>query len=79
MSRTTNINNKPPLGTIISLRLKDMDRTQKWLANDVGTDNVYINRIIVGRSTPSLQMLRRIAKSLNIDVKELANALLCEG
>ena len=32
MSRTTNLNNKPPLGTLIGKRLKEIGKQQKWLA-----------------------------------------------
>ena len=31
MSRTTNLNNKPPLGTLIGKRLKEIGKQQKWL------------------------------------------------
>ena len=79
MSRVTDISNKPYLGKIISSRLKSLNMTQKEFANDIGVDKVYLNRIIAGRSIPSLQMLRKIANGLQIDVKELANALLLEG
>lgn len=79
MSRVTDISNKPHLGKIISLQLKRLNMTQKEFANNIGVDKVYLNRIIAGRSMPSLQMLRKIANGLQIDVKELANALLFEG
>ncbi len=79
MSRVTDIRNKPHLGKIISLQLKSLDTTQKEFANNIGVDKVYLNRIIAGRSIPSLQMLRKIANGLQIDVKELANALFFEG
>lgn len=78
MPRITNISNKPPLGTLISVTLLEMQKTQKWLSNDIGTDHVYLNRIITGRATPSLRMLGRIAKSLDINAKELVDTLLIE-
>ena len=34
MSRTTNLNNKPPLGTLIGKRLKEIGKQQKWLAQE---------------------------------------------
>lgn len=79
MSRVTDISNKPHLGKIIALQLKSLNMTQKEFASDIGVDKVYLNRIITGRSIPSLQMIRKIANGLQIDVKELANALLFEG
>ncbi len=78
MSRITDISNKPHIGKIILLQLKSLNMTQKEFANDIGVDKVYLNRIIAGRSIPSLQMLRKIANGLQIDVKELANALFFE-
>lgn len=61
------------------MQLKRLNMTQKQFADNIGVDKVYLNRIIAGRSMPSLQMLRKIANGLQIDVKELANALLFEG
>lgn len=42
MSRTTNLHNKPPLGTMISKRLKEMDRQQKWLAQEAQISKTYL-------------------------------------
>lgn len=79
MSRTTSITNKPPLGTLIAVRLKDMGRNQKWLSEDAQVNQVYLCAVLAGRANPTIKLLRRISKSLDIDVKDLTNALLSEG
>lgn len=76
MSRTTSISNKPPLGTLIAIRLKEMGKNQKWLSENAHVTRVYLCAILAGRANPTFQMLKKIAKSLGIDVKDLADALL---
>ena len=79
MSRTTSISNKPPLGTLIAVRLKEIGRNQKWLSEDAQIGQVYLCAVLAGRANPTIKLLRRIAHSLDIDVRELTNALLSEG
>ena len=42
MSRTTNLNNKPPLGTLIGKRLKEIGKQQKWLAQEARLSKTYL-------------------------------------
>lgn len=76
MPRTTNLNNKPPLGTMIAKRLKKMGKQQIWLAQELGVSKEFIWKIINGRYIPSLAMLQRIAEPLNLDPVDLVAALL---
>ncbi len=75
MSRTTNLNNKPPLGTMIGKRLKEMDRQQKWLAQEARISKTYLCAIMNGRIIPTLAALKQIAKPLGLDPFDLVAAL----
>lgn len=78
MSRITKINNKSHLGSLIVMRLKELGVNQKWLAESACISQVYLCNILAGRANPTLKTLRRLSKSLDMDVKKLANALLSE-
>lgn len=75
MSRTTNLSNKPPLGTMIGKRLKEMGKQQKWLAQEAHISKNYLCRVINGRAIPTLAMLKQIAKPLGLDHFNLVAAL----
>ena len=79
MSRTTNIVNKPPLGAFIAVRLKEIGKNQKWLSEDAQVNQIYLCAVLAGRANPTIKFLKKLAKSLNIDVKDLVNALLSKG
>lgn len=75
MSRTTNLSNKPPLGTLIGRHLKEMGRQQKWLAQEAQISKNYLCAIMNGRAIPTLAVLKQIAKPLGIDPFDLVAAL----
>lgn len=75
MSRTTNLSNKPPLGTLIGRRLKEMGKQQKWLAQEAHISKNYLCGIMNGRAIPTLAALKRIAKPLGKDPFDLVAAL----
>ena len=75
MSRTTNLYNKPPLGTMIAKRLKEMNRQQKWLAQEARISKTYLCAIMNGRAIPTLAALKQIAKPLGLDPFKLVAAL----
>lgn len=75
MSRTTNLTNKPPLGTMIGKRLKEMGKQQKWLAQEARISKNYLCCIINGRAIPTLAVLKRITKPLGLDPFDLVVAL----
>ena len=76
MSRTTNLNNKPPLGTLIGKRLKEIGKQQKWLAQEARLSKTYLCAVINGRAIPTLAALKQIAKPLGLDPFDLVSALL---
>lgn len=76
MSRTTNLNNKPPLGTLIGRRLKEIGKQQKWLAQEARLSKTYLCAVINGRAIPTLAALKQIAKPLGLDPFDLVAALL---
>ena len=75
MSRTTNLNNKPPLGTMIGKRLKEMGKQQKWLAQEARISKTYLCAVMNGRAIPTLATLKQIAKPLDLDPFDLVAAL----
>lgn len=75
MSRTTNLTNKPPLGTMIGKRLKEMNRQQKWLTQEARISKTYLCAIMNGRAIPTLAALKQIAKPLGLDPFDLVAAL----
>ena len=76
MSWTTNLNNKPPLGTLIGKRLKEIGKQQKWLAQEARLSKTYLCAVINGRAIPTLAALKQIAKPLGLDPFDLVSALL---
>jgi len=75
MSRTTNLYNKPPLGTMIGRRLNEMGKQQKWLAQEARLSKNYLCAVMNGRAIPTLAALKQIAKPLGIDPFDLVGAL----
>lgn len=75
MSRTTNLTNKPPLGTMIGKRLKEINQHQKWLAQEARISKTYLCAIMNGRAIPTLAALKQIAKPLGLDPFDLVAAL----
>ena len=76
MSRTTTLNNKPPLGTLIGKRLKEIGKQKKWLAQEARLSKTYLCAVINGRAIPTLAALKQIAKPLGLDPFDLVSALL---
>ena len=75
MSRTTNLTNKPPLGTMIGKRLKEINQQKKWLAQEARISKTYLCAIMNGRAIPTLAALKQIAKPLGLDPFDLVAAL----
>lgn len=46
-------------------------RTNKWLAEQLGKDPASVSKWCTNASQPSLETLVEIARSLNVDVKDL--------
>lgn len=51
--------------------LAEQKRTNKWLAEQLGKDPASVSKWCTNASQPSLETLAEIARSLNVDVKDL--------
>lgn len=57
----------------IKVALVENGKTGKWLANELGKSACTVSKWCSNTSQPDLQMLDKIAKLLEVDVKELIN------
>ena len=55
----------------IKVMLAEKEKTNKWLAEQVGKDPATISKWCTNTAPPSLEMLLQIAKVLNVEVKDL--------
>lgn len=55
----------------IKVMLAEKEKTNKWLAEQVGKDPATISKWCTNTAQPSLEMLLQIAKALNVEVKDL--------
>ena len=55
----------------IKVILAEKEKTNKWLAEQVGKDPATISKWCTNTAQPSLEMLLQIAKVLNVEVKDL--------
>ena len=55
----------------LKLVLAEQKRTNKWLAEQLGKDPASVSKWCTNASQPSLETLVEIARSLNVDVKDL--------
>lgn len=51
--------------------LKEQGRTQTWLAEKVDKSYVIVTNYCNNKTQPSLEVLRKMAEVLDVDVKEL--------
>jgi putative transcriptional regulator len=51
--------------------LKDQGRTQTWLADRINKSYVVVTNYCNNNKQPSIEILRKIAEVLDIDVREL--------
>ena len=55
----------------IKAALADKDKTNKWLAEQLGKDPATVSKWCTHASQPSLETLLMIAKLLDVDVNDL--------
>jgi transcriptional regulator with XRE-family HTH domain len=55
----------------LKIVLAEKQKTNKWLAEQLGKDPTTVSKWCTNRSQPSLEVLYDIAKCLNVDAKEL--------
>lgn len=51
--------------------LAEKKRTNKWLAEQLGKDQAMVSKWCTNTTQPNLEMLMKIAKVLEVEVKEL--------
>lgn len=55
----------------IKVALADEDKTNKWLAEQLGKDPATVSKWCTNASQPSLETLLMIAKLLDVEVNDL--------
>lgn len=58
----------------LKIVLAEEQKSNKWLAEQLGKDQATISKWVTNTSQPDLKNLLRIAKALNVDVARLLNA-----
>ncbi len=58
----------------IKVVLVEKKKTNKWLAETLGKDPATVSKWCTNTSQPTLDMLVKIARTLDVDVKELINS-----
>jgi putative transcriptional regulator len=51
--------------------LREQGRTQTWLAEQIDKSYVVVTNYCNNKAQPSVKILREIAKSLDVDVRDL--------
>ena len=51
--------------------LKEQGRTQTWMADQIGKSYVVVTNYCNNNAQPSIEVLRKIAGALDVDVREL--------
>lgn len=51
--------------------LAEKKHTNKWLAEKLGKDQATVSKWCTNSSQPSLEMLRKIAQVLEVEIKDL--------
>ena len=57
----------------LKIVLAEEQKSNKWLAEQLGKDQATISKSVTNASQPDLKNLLRIAKALNVDVARLLN------
>ena len=57
----------------LKIVLAEEQKSNKWLAEQLGKDQATISKWVTNASKPDLKNLLRIAKALNVDVARLLN------
>ncbi|MFV0231539.1 helix-turn-helix domain-containing protein [Empedobacter falsenii] len=58
----------------LKIVLAEKEKTNKWLANELGKSESTISRWCTNEVQPSLETMVQIAQLLNMDIKELLNS-----
>ena len=60
----------------LKIVLAEEQKSNKWLAEQLGKDQATISKWVTNSSQPDLKNLLRIAKTLNVDVARLLNLIV---
>lgn len=55
----------------IKVVLAEKNKTNKWLAEQLGKDPATVSKWVTNVSQPSLELLLHIAKILNVEIQDL--------
>ena len=58
----------------LKIILAEKEKTNKWLAEQLGKSEVTVSRWETNEIQPSMEMFLAIAKLLDVDVRQLINA-----
>ena len=58
--------------------LAEKDRTNKWLAEQLGKDAATVSKWCTNTAQPNLETLFEIARHLNVEVSELLQKAPCK-
>lgn len=58
----------------LKIVLAENDKTNRWLAEQLGKSEVTVSRWATNEVQPSLETMAQIAQVLKIDIKELLNS-----
>lgn len=59
----------------IKVVLAEKDKSNKWLAEQLGKDQATISKWVTNTTQPNLEMLLLIAKALKVNINELVRPL----
>lgn len=55
----------------LKIVLVEKKRTAKWLAGELGKDPATVSKWCTNKAQPAIETLRKIAETLDVDVKDL--------
>ena len=59
----------------IKVVLAEKNKTNKWLAEQLGKDQAIVSKWVTNTTQPTLEMLLQIDKVLEVDVREIIRDL----
>ena len=63
----------------IKVALAEQNKTNRWLAEQMGKSEITISRWAQNKSQPSLEQLLQIASLLSVSPKDVINEILNNG
>ncbi len=63
----------------IRVALAERNKTNRWLAEQMGKSEITISRWVQNKTQPSLEQLLQVAQILSVSPKDLINEVKIEG